>query len=621
MKELRKLVDHYGERYSTATIYVIFVVLSLLVASVLFGILHSTGIMKFVLAGAVQEAEFGGAFAGFFVTLIFLIRSYNQASKSEKLTIRGNVLFTDGSPVKGALIFVEGVDRQKETDTTGWFEIEVNEQKSWVVRASYGSEVAHATVKRGKIRESVPLVMTSLPSHKGSPAEQVAPVAEVEQDISPVLSLENIGDKQWEEGDWERAQSSYLQAVGQAEQITFDDKVTIARLYRKIGRLHREFGDFDRALEYYENGQLVVKAAFPVSARETEQARLLTEQAAVYIDLSKHQEAVECAQRAEGLLVDSKSASEIGDVMQSLAITYRDAGQRDSFLELMNKARDMYRKVEDVWGEIRAVGNLAIDTLHWGDYQEAIRLFKQMLESLEESPNLAVIANIHLNLAIAYTDAAQLTQAFNCAEMSLGEYAKVGDRVGELMAHAAFAEVLKERAVEAAQSGDLKTAKDCVGKARQLVNEGLGLVSKEDLGVASSLYDLHRILAEAYLAVGEHEKSKEHLAKAETLAQQQEIEPQTYAQGRVVYAKLCGINGDYEQAHCYLEEARNTFIAQEYWRNVVPVDILRAEILTRAGKVKEARAVLEKARDLAEMRKRKQDKAKIASLLEQLPSA
>ncbi len=73
MKELNELITRYGERYSHAVIYIIFVIVSLLVSVLLFGVLHSTGVMKLVFAGAIEQAEFGGAFAGFFVTLFFLI--------------------------------------------------------------------------------------------------------------------------------------------------------------------------------------------------------------------------------------------------------------------------------------------------------------------------------------------------------------------------------------------------------------------------------------------------------------------------------------------------------------------------------------------------------------------
>lgn len=160
MGEFGKLITQYGERYSTATIYVVFAAVSLLVAIVLFGILHSTGIMKVVLTGFVQEAEFGGAFAGFLITLIFLIRSYNQASRSITLAITGNVLFDTGSPVKGALVFVQGIDRQKkESDANGWFRIEVDERPSWTVRASFKGQNVHTVVNRSDIRSPIQLTL------------------------------------------------------------------------------------------------------------------------------------------------------------------------------------------------------------------------------------------------------------------------------------------------------------------------------------------------------------------------------------------------------------------------------------------------------------------------------
>ena len=77
--ELKRLINQYGDRYSTATIYVIFTILSLAVASILFGLFQSTGFMKLIVPGAVQVAEFGGAFTGFLITLIFLMRFYNQS--------------------------------------------------------------------------------------------------------------------------------------------------------------------------------------------------------------------------------------------------------------------------------------------------------------------------------------------------------------------------------------------------------------------------------------------------------------------------------------------------------------------------------------------------------------
>jgi len=173
MKVFRELIAQYGERYSTATIYIAFVIVSLLVSVILFGIFHSTGVMKLVFANAVEQAEFGGAFAGFIATLVFLIRSYNiETSKDTMLTITGNVLLPDGNPIEGAFVFVEGIDRRKETDSTGWFAIKVDEQESWVVRASYEGRAAQVTVARRDIQKPVRVIFTNTTMAEGSLGDQ-----------------------------------------------------------------------------------------------------------------------------------------------------------------------------------------------------------------------------------------------------------------------------------------------------------------------------------------------------------------------------------------------------------------------------------------------------------------
>ena len=75
---LRDILIGLDRRMSVAVVYTLFSLISLVAAVVLFGILHSTGALSFVTEGYVKQAEFGGSFAGFLATLIFLIRSYNS---------------------------------------------------------------------------------------------------------------------------------------------------------------------------------------------------------------------------------------------------------------------------------------------------------------------------------------------------------------------------------------------------------------------------------------------------------------------------------------------------------------------------------------------------------------
>lgn len=171
-REFSKLIGRYGERYSTATIYVVFVAISLVAAGVLFGLMRSSGVMQLAFAGSAQTAEFGGAFAGFLATLIVLLRAYSRAPATSALALTGNVLTADGRPVTGADVFVEGVDRRKSTDATGWFRIDVEDRKSWVVRVTCADGTAEATVRREDAADPVRLV----PKRTGP--EPVAPPRE-----------------------------------------------------------------------------------------------------------------------------------------------------------------------------------------------------------------------------------------------------------------------------------------------------------------------------------------------------------------------------------------------------------------------------------------------------------
>ncbi len=82
-----------------------------------------------------------------------------------KQVITGNVLTSDRIPVKGAIVFVEGNDRRKETDDTGWFTLEVNEQPSWTVRAYLNEMSAEITVTRKNLQKPIRLI---LPKYKES---------------------------------------------------------------------------------------------------------------------------------------------------------------------------------------------------------------------------------------------------------------------------------------------------------------------------------------------------------------------------------------------------------------------------------------------------------------------
>lgn len=92
----------------------------------------------------------------------FSFQNYVISQRSEvqvEWTITGNVFFSNGTPIKGAIVFVEGVDRRKETDENGWFSIAVNRHGPWVIHGGYNEHFVRAEIGKEDIHETVRLTI------------------------------------------------------------------------------------------------------------------------------------------------------------------------------------------------------------------------------------------------------------------------------------------------------------------------------------------------------------------------------------------------------------------------------------------------------------------------------
>ena len=182
------------ESYKRATVYVVFVITSLLASVVLFALLHSTGTLAVGQVGIVDGGQFGGAFAGFLITLLVLLRTYERSSADQTTMLKGNVFDEAGAPVEGARVFVEGLDRQRQTDVMGWFSIEVPKHGSWNVLAAHGSRVTNSIVQRDHQDDPVRLILSG---NAVVPAPDAVGFANVALDEGNPNWFEISGDNRW----------------------------------------------------------------------------------------------------------------------------------------------------------------------------------------------------------------------------------------------------------------------------------------------------------------------------------------------------------------------------------------------------------------------------------------
>ncbi len=77
---------------------------------------------------------------------------------AHRCILTGNVYFGNGKPVEGATVFVEGIDRQRKTDATGWFSIETDKKESWSIKALFNEEIATQAVTKSEAEKPVRLI-------------------------------------------------------------------------------------------------------------------------------------------------------------------------------------------------------------------------------------------------------------------------------------------------------------------------------------------------------------------------------------------------------------------------------------------------------------------------------
>jgi len=177
MSALKDFIKEYGDKYSKTTIYISFVFVSLLVSAILFGLFHSTGIVKLAFAGAVKEAEFGGAFAGFIVTLIFLIKSFD---KKENIVLKGNVFNNNKLPIENAEIIIQGINHNLlKTDSNGFFSIELPKRNIWCVIAKYNNQSAEKKVTNKDIANSFSIYLNTTVTKPNSKLHELIEVFKV----------------------------------------------------------------------------------------------------------------------------------------------------------------------------------------------------------------------------------------------------------------------------------------------------------------------------------------------------------------------------------------------------------------------------------------------------------
>lgn len=222
---------------------------------------------------------------------------------------------------------------------------------------------------------------------------------------------ERLGDIQHLIGSYDEALKNYNRALELSH--------STQELYLKIGKLHRDRGDYPKAIDCFRK--------IPAS-KSQEYLQALNQRAWTCIQANQTEEALQTALKAKELAEELDDYSSLSDSYHNLAqIALREKNHEEAVRHFQSSLR-IKEKIGDSYGIAAIQNNLAI--LHWnrGEIAKAEHYYINSLKLMEKLGDVKAITSIYNNLGIIYRQKREWEKALAHYEKSYQIYRKIGDK-------------------------------------------------------------------------------------------------------------------------------------------------------------------------------------------------
>ncbi len=238
------------------------------------------------------------------------------------------------------------------------------------------------------------------------------------------------------------------------------DAATASSLLRWIGRLHRQAGDVDAALDAFDAALTIAELA----GDDAEIGKAFHEQADAYRRLGDLDRAEALYLQARSRALDTHETRLAAMAAQSLSVIAMVRGDNDKALRDHRASLAEYRALgvpKEVLGSLRGMGQLCIDLERWEDSARAFDEAAQIAEALGDIPERVRIEAQRAALEIARGDFVAAAAACDTAR-ALAAQSPDADVAGEIEKHLGTI---------ARETGELGVAEEHFERAQQIAVE------------------------------------------------------------------------------------------------------------------------------------------------------
>ncbi len=238
------------------------------------------------------------------------------------------------------------------------------------------------------------------------------------KELTEVEILEEVGDTYKIIGEYEKAKSSFEEAV---DKSTENSKKQM--FYRKIGTVLKEEGNYDDAMSFIEKG-------LSISEENVERCRSLGAKGNVLMRRGEFDKAAEVFNKERDVAEGSGYLEGQARALHDLGTLHLKKGNYDESEDQLKKAVDIWEDIEDLQGLGDSLHSLASNYFYKGETNKALTHLEQSLDIREKIGDKIGMASSLSNIGTIYDHKGEIDSALKYHEQVLNISEEVGDGRG-----------------------------------------------------------------------------------------------------------------------------------------------------------------------------------------------
>ncbi|MFH1321230.1 MAG: tetratricopeptide repeat protein [Bacteroidota bacterium] len=222
----------------------------------------------------------------------------------------------------------------------------------------------------------------------------------------------------YQNSDPEKAKKYGKLALSQAEMLEY--KKGIARSYDNMGNIHKNQGNYDKALEYYLKSLKIMEEANDKRGRTNSLGNI----GVIYYYQKNYDKALDYFIQTLNYYKEMNDKGGLGRSLDLIGVIYKHNGEYNKAIKYHRQSLEIREEINDKVGIASCFENIAIAYAMQDEYKEAIENFKNSLSLSKKSGNKLLMAKTLGNIGELYSNWAEYLQQLDPSNLFIQESLK-----------------------------------------------------------------------------------------------------------------------------------------------------------------------------------------------------